>query len=125
MCPPWKKKQVIAVLAAYLNHPVIHNNMIAIITELRREMRIAEGAHMLRTGNPIRLVDHFDEWLPSLFARIEGNVRDFVSRWVARMRTTWANDASPNGRSIMQDLQTLETAALRVRIDQTGFYPPV
>ncbi len=96
-----------------------------IIMEVRRELRLAERLHLLRTGRMVTAVVSFDWWVQGHFERVLTRVATFVNLWGSELEDTWRNFNTPTGHEIMRQVQHLRNHANQLSINEQGFYAPV
>ncbi|CAH0020362.1 unnamed protein product [Clonostachys rhizophaga] len=112
-------------IATYLNDDTLHNKMKNIIMEFRKQLRVAERAHLARTGVKVEAVAFFDEWMPTLFERIRGDMISFATTWCDKLDAAWQN--VPQAQGVIQQTTHLRASATATRtiINQRNFYDPV
>lgn len=86
---------------------------------------MAERAHRQLTGNSIALLAHFDEYMPSLYARIRDRMRSFIREWVEELGDVWDDPTDSRDIAVTALAATIQNAANNIAIDQTDFYQQI
>ncbi|KAL6786532.1 putative class V chitinase [Trichoderma sp. SZMC 28012] len=114
-------RNVVAVMS-FLNHPIVHGNMVTIIMDFRTELKRAEDVHEGRTGRTVAAVDSFDNYFKSLMTRINTRISTFATRWLDEIDDTWNGITTPAGIQIRSFSASIRTEAQNAKVNTKGFF---
>ncbi|GME48568.1 hypothetical protein CNMCM5793_006895 [Neofusicoccum parvum] len=112
-------RMAIAVIH-YMNDARVHRYMVAVLHDIREELIRAQDHHFQQTGQRVRVVAAWDEYIRDHLRHIASRTRTWVQTWARNVRNRWATRTDANAEHIVSVANTYYSLAADLEINEDG-----
>lgn len=103
-----------------MNDARVHRYMVAVLHDIREELIRAQDHHFQQTGQHVRVVAAWDEYIRDHLRHIASRTRTWVQTWARNVRNRWATRTDANAEHIVSVANTYYSLAADLEINEDG-----